>query len=240
MGRHCGGGAGHRHGAQHDHSRAGRVGRRDRRGRTRTAGAASGWRRKKLTQTDATLLSDLRGLVEPTTRGDPQAPLLWTSRSLRNLADALQAMGHRISHYVVADLLRELNYSLQSNRKTREGSNNPDRDAQFGYINAKVTAALAAGEPAISVDTKKKEMVGDFKNAGRELRPKGNPEAVRVHDFKIPNWDVPHRMASMTSPAIPAGSASASITIPQALPSRRSDAGGKPWGAAAIRRQAAC
>jgi len=151
-------------------------------GRIRRPGAG----RKKLTATDATLLSDLRGLVEPTTRGDPEAPLLWTSRSLRNLADALRAMGHRIGHNVVADLLRELNYSLQGNQKTREGSHNADRDAQFGYINGKVTAALAAGEPAISVDTKKKELVGDFKNAGRELRPKGQPEPVRAHDFKIP------------------------------------------------------
>jgi DNA-binding phage protein len=142
--------------------------------------------RKKLTQTDATLLADLRGLVEPTTRGDPTAPLLWTSRSLRNLADALQAMGHRIRHNVVADLLRQLHYSLQSNRKTREGTHNPDRDAQFAYINAKVKAALAAGQPVISVDTKKKELVGDFKNAGRELRPNGQPEPVRVHDFRIP------------------------------------------------------
>ena len=142
--------------------------------------------RKKLTEIDPTLLSDLRGLVEPTTRGDPEAALLWTSRSLRNLADALRTMGHRIGHNVVADLLRDLNYSLQGNRKTREGTHNPDRDAQFGYINAQVAAALAAAEPAISVDTKKKELVGDFKNAGRELRPKGQPEPVRVHDFKIP------------------------------------------------------
>jgi hypothetical protein len=142
--------------------------------------------RKKLTETDPTLLVDLRSLVEPTTRGDPMAPLLWTSRSLRNLADALQAMGHRIKHNVVADLLRQLDYSLQSNRKTREGTNNPDRDAQFEYINTRMKAALAAGQPAISVDTKKKELVGDFKNAGRELRPKGQPEPVRVHDFRIP------------------------------------------------------
>jgi hypothetical protein len=142
--------------------------------------------RKKLTTTDATLLTDLRGLVEPTTRGDPEAPLLWTSRSLRNLAEALREMGHRVGHNVVGDLLRQLNYSLQANRKTREGTHNPDRDAQFGYINGKVSAALTAGEPAISVDTKKKELVGDFKNAGRELRPKGQPEPVRVHDFKIP------------------------------------------------------
>jgi hypothetical protein len=151
-------------------------------GRVRRAGGG----RKKLTVTDATLLSDLEGLVEPTTRGDPQAPLLWSSRSLRNLAEALRAMGHRIGHNVVADLLRQLNYSLQGNRKTREGSDHPDRDEQFGYINTQVSAALAAGEPAISVDTKKKELVGDFKNAGRELRHTGDPEPVRVHDFKIP------------------------------------------------------
>ena len=136
--------------------------------RVRRAGGG----RKKLSETDPTLLSDLQGLVEPTTRGDPQAPLLWTSRSLRNLAEALRTMGHRIGHNVVADLLRQLNYSLQANRKTREGSNTPDRDEQFGYINAQVSAALAAGEPAISVATKKKELVGDFKNAGRELRRK--------------------------------------------------------------------
>jgi len=151
-------------------------------GRTRRPGGG----RKKLTETDPTLLADLQSLVEPTTRGDPTAPLLWTSRSLRNLADALQVMGHRIKHNVVADLLRQLDYSLQSNRKTREGSNNPDRDAQFAYINAEMKAAMAAGQPAISVDTKKKELVGDFKNAGRELRPKGQPEPVRVHDFRIP------------------------------------------------------
>ena len=146
----------------------------------------SGGGRKKLTEIDPTLLSDLKGLVEPTTRGDPEAPLLWTSRSLRNLADALCSMGHRIGHNVVADLLRQLQYSLQSNRKTREGTNHPDRDAQFSYINTQVKAALASGQPAISVDTKKKELVGDFKNAGRELRPKGDPERVRVHDFRIP------------------------------------------------------
>jgi len=151
-------------------------------GRTRRVGGG----RKKLTETDPTLLSDLQSLVEPTTRGDPTAPLLWTSRSLRNLADALQVMGHRIKHNVVADLLRQLDYSLQSNRKTREGSSNPDRDDQFGYINAQMKAALTAGQPVISVDTKKKELVGDFKNAGRELRQKGQPEPVRVHDFKIP------------------------------------------------------
>src|SRR4051794_2589775 len=163
-------------------------------GRVRRPGGG----RKKLTETDPTLLSDLQALVEPTTRGDPQAPLLWTSRSLRNLAEALQAMGHCIGHNVVGDLLRQLNYSLQANRKTREGSATPDRDAQFRYINTQVTAALAAGEPAISVDTKKKELVGDFKNGGRELRPKGDPETVRVHDSRSPNSAAPCPMASTT------------------------------------------
>jgi hypothetical protein len=151
-------------------------------GRVRRPGGG----RKKATEVDPTLPSDLKDLVEPATRGDPEAPLLWTSRSLRNLADALRALGHEIGHNVVGDLLRQLNYSLQSNRKTKEGAHNPDRDAQFGYINTQVKAALTAGQPAISVDTKKKELVGDFKNAGRELRPKGQPEPVRVHDFKIP------------------------------------------------------
>jgi hypothetical protein len=151
-------------------------------GRVRRPGGG----RKKLIETDPTLLSDLKDLVEPATRGDPEAPLLWTSRSVRNLADALCAMGHRVGHNVVANLFRQLNYSLQSNRKTREGTHNPDRDAQFVYINTQMKAVLADGRPAISVDTKKKELVGDFKNAGRELRPKGEPEPVRVHDFKIP------------------------------------------------------
>jgi Rhodopirellula transposase DDE domain len=142
--------------------------------------------RKPLSETDASLIEDLRGLVEPQTRGDPQSPLKWTCKSLRKLSAALRDMGHRVGRTVVGELLRTLGYSLQANRKMREGSNHPDRDAQFGYINERVTAALAAGEPAISVDTKKKELVGDFKNGGREWRPKGAPEEVRVHDFVIP------------------------------------------------------
>ena len=141
--------------------------------------------RKPLTSTDPSLLDDLRELVEPATRGDPETPLKWTAKSLRNLTAGLRRLGHRISHNTVGSLLRELGYSLQANRKTREGTSHPDRDAQFGYINDQVKAALAAGEPAISVDTKKKELVGDFKNSGREWRPKGNPEPVRVHDFLI-------------------------------------------------------
>jgi Rhodopirellula transposase DDE domain len=128
----------------------------------------------------------LETLIEDAIRGDPCSPLRWVSRSLRQLVKALAAQGFKASQRVVANLLRELQYSCQANRKIREGGKHPDRDAQFGHINATVKAALRAGEPAISVDTKKKELVGDFKNNGRELRPKGQPEAVRVHDFKIP------------------------------------------------------
>ena len=151
-------------------------------GRVRRPGGG----RKSLVASDPTLLSDLKDLVEPATRGDPTAPLLWTAKSLRSLAAGLRGLGHRIGHNVVADLLRDLGYSLQANRKTREGTSHPDRDAQFGYINDQVKQSLAANQPAISVDTKKKELVGDFKNGGREYRPKGQPEKVRVHDFRIP------------------------------------------------------
>ena len=146
----------------------------------------AGGGRKSLAATDKTLLRDLRALIEPGTRGDPMAPLLWSAKSLRNLAAELKACGHRIGHNAVAKLLRELGYSLQANRKTLEGASHPDRDAQFNYINDQVKVALAAGQPAISVDTKKKELIGDFKNNGREYRPKGDPEKVRVHDFVIP------------------------------------------------------
>jgi hypothetical protein len=142
--------------------------------------------RKRASAKDPTLLDDLKALVEPTSRGDPMTPLLWTAKSLRNLAAELKESGHDVCHNVVAGLLREMGYSLQGNRKTLEGGNHPDRDAQFRYINAQVTNALTSGQPTISVDTKKKELVGDFKNGGREYRPKGEPEKVRAHDFLIP------------------------------------------------------
>ncbi len=141
---------------------------------------------KPLIETDTNLLNDLRSLVEPDTRGDPQSSLLWTCKSLTKLSRGLREMGHKIGRTLVGELLHELEYSLQGNRKTLEGSKHPDRDAQFRYINGCVNKALAAGAPAISVDTKKKELVGDFRNAGREWRPKGSPEEVRVHDFVIP------------------------------------------------------
>src|SRR5438128_2008542 len=129
---------------------------------------------------DPTLLADLEALVEPTTRGDPESPLRWTCKSVRRLAQALQAQGHQVSRTLVAELLNAAGYSLQANRKTKEGDSHPDRDAQFSRINTQVAAALAEKQPVISVDTKKKELVGDFRNNGREYRPQGNPEAVRV------------------------------------------------------------
>ena len=149
-------------------------------GRVRRAGAG----RKRLTEKDPTLLGDLERLVDGESRGDPERPLRWTAKSLRTLAGELQVQGHPVSARSVAPLLRKLGYSLQANVKTREGASHPDRDAQFRHINTTVASALAAGQPAISVDTKKKELIGDFKNPGRELRPKGEPEQVRTHDFK--------------------------------------------------------
>ena len=142
--------------------------------------------RKRTIDKDPTLLRDLEGLVEPTASGAPESPLRWTAKSTRNLARTLQSMGHRVSHQLVRELLSAAGYSLQANRKTREGPPHPDRDAQFRHITAQVRQFQAAGQPVISVDTKKKELVGDFKNAGRAWRPAGQPEAVRVHDFLIP------------------------------------------------------
>ena len=137
-------------------------------------------------ETEPGLLDALATLVQSAIRGDPEAALLWVSKSQRHLAGALAERGFTASQTLVGRLLRRLGFSLQANRKTREGTNHPDRNAQFEYINAQINAFQAAGQPAISVDTKKKELVGDFKNGGRELRPKGDPEAVRVHDFVIP------------------------------------------------------
>jgi hypothetical protein len=142
--------------------------------------------RKKVVAKDPTLLADLDRLVGPVTRGDPESPLRWTCKSVRKLAEELQQEGHPVSYQTVAELLHAMDYSLQANRKTLEGSQHADRDQQFQYINRKAQQYLRQGQPVISVDTKKKELVGDFKNGGRELRPKGQPEAVRVHDFQIP------------------------------------------------------
>ena len=150
-------------------------------GRVRRAGGG----RKPLVVTNPDLLGELMALVEPGERGDPMSPLRWTCKSLRQLAAELVARGHQISRTVVGDLLKAQKFSLQANSKTNEGGDRLDRAAQFSYLNQSVTTALAARQPVISVDTKKKELVGDFKNAGREWRPQGEPEAVRVHDFLL-------------------------------------------------------
>jgi transposase len=142
--------------------------------------------RKRTVEQDATLKRDLEALVEPVTRGDPESPLRWTCKSVRQLATELKRSGHQTSHRMVAELLHQMDYSLQANRKTLEGASHPDRDAQFHHISDKIREFQAARQPVISVDTKKKELVGKFKNSGRELRPKGDPEKVRVHDFIIP------------------------------------------------------
>jgi len=145
----------------------------------------SGGGRKSGVVLDPSLREELERLVEPTTRGDPESPLRWTCKSVRKLAEELKARGHQTSHRMVAELLHDLGYSLQANQKTLEGSEHPDRNAQFEYLNGAVQQQLWAGEPCISVDTKKKELIGPFKNGGRELRPKGEPEQVRMHDFMI-------------------------------------------------------
>lgn len=153
------------------------------RGRIRRPGGG----RKRTVERDPSLREDLDKLVEPTSRGDPDSPLRWTCKSVRQLASELQRQGHTTSHRMVAELLHEMGYSLQANRKTLEGTGHPDRNTQFEHLNHAVQLQLLAGEPVVSVDTKKKELVGPFKNGGRELRPKGMPEQVRVHDFMIPD-----------------------------------------------------
>lgn len=145
---------------------------------------APGGGRHSLVDLDPTLLQDLEALVEPTTRGDPQSPLRWTCKSTRQLAEELQRQGHPVSYRTVAALLYALDYSLQAPRKTREGASHPDRDGQFEHINQRVRVFQRRGQPVISVDAKKKELVGDFKNGGREWQPQGSPEPVRTHDFE--------------------------------------------------------
>jgi transposase len=142
--------------------------------------------RKALTQADPELTSALEALVEPLTRGDPQSPLRWTCKSTRRLAEELSCQGHRVGYRTVAWLLHEAGYSLQANRKTREGNRHPDRNAQFEFINVQAMRFQKGRQPVISVDTKKKELVGDFRNGGREWNPQGTPEKVRVHDFVDP------------------------------------------------------
>jgi Rhodopirellula transposase DDE domain len=163
----------------------------NRRGAARKAAPAAtrigrqGAGRKRSIDKDPGLLEDLDRLVDPVTRGDPESPLRWTCKSVRRLAEELRQEGHGVSYQTVAELLHDLDYSLQANQKTLEGSHHADRDEQFQYINRKAERYLKQGAPVISVDTKKKELVGDFKNAGREWQLKGQPEPVRVHDCEI-------------------------------------------------------
>ena len=163
-----------RQGKKELHARASKM-----EGRLRRPGGG----RKPTVVEDPSLLVDLERLLEPVTRGDPESPLRWTCKSVRKLAEELERQGHATSYRSVARLLDELGYSLQANRKTREGSSHPERNAQFEYLYAKVRGFQRAGQPVISVDTKKKEQVGDYKNPGREWRPKGKPEEVQIHDF---------------------------------------------------------
>ena len=150
-------------------------------GRVRREGGG----RQAVADGDPTLVADLELLVEPATMGDPERALKWVSKSPAKLADALHAQGHAVSPNTISKLLEDrLGYSRQVNRKTHEGASHPDRNAQFEYINAKVTAAMAAGQPVISVDTKKKELIGNYRNAGSDWRPKANPHRVKVHDFE--------------------------------------------------------
>ena len=148
-------------------------------GRSRLPGGG----RKRAEEHDPDLVAALAALVDPVTRGDPESALLWTTKSTRKLAAELTAAGHRVSDFVVRRLLREMGFSLQANSKTAEGRDHPDRDAQFSYLNDQVKDHQAGGEPVISVDTKKKELVGEYKNKGTEWRPKGDPVKVQVHDF---------------------------------------------------------
>jgi len=149
-------------------------------GRMRRPGSG----RKPITEADPALVENLERLIDPATRGDPESPLRWTSKSGAKLAEVLRGMGHDVVDRTVLRLLKTMGYSLQANKKTREGASHPDRDAQFEHINRTAAAAIAAGEPVISVDTKKRELVGDFKAVGREFEPKGRPVEVRGHDFK--------------------------------------------------------
>jgi hypothetical protein len=151
-------------------------------GQVRRAGGG----RRRVIETDPTVVEDLDRLIDPVTRGDPQSPLRWTSKSLDKLCAALVGMGHEISARTLGKLLKGQGFRLQANEKTREGADHPDRDAQFEYINETVKTALAAGQPTVSIDAKKKELVGDYKAVGREWEPTGKPVEVQGHDFPDP------------------------------------------------------
>ncbi len=200
-------------------------------GRNRRCGGG----RKALSETDPALLDDLLALVSPSERGDPMSPLCWTCRGLRRLAAELRAMGHAIGHTVVGEWLQGQTFSLQANSKPQEGDSHPDRDARFAHINASVARALAEQQPVLSTDTKKKERVGDFKNAGRQWRPQGDPEEVSVHGVLIKELGraVPYGIYDL---AANTGRVSVGMDHDTAeSPCRRSASGGTLSGASAVR-----
>jgi len=170
-----------------DTVRRGRAEAQDLDGASVVRSRRPGGGRKRAEEHDTDLVAALEALIDPVTRGDPMSPLRWTSKSTRSLARTLTGNGHRVSDFVVRRLLRELGYSLQANSKTTEGGQHPDRDAQFGYLNDQAQAHMDAANPVISVDTKKKELVGAYKNVGREWSPAGEPVKVKVHDFIDPD-----------------------------------------------------
>ena len=191
-------------------------------GRIRTAGGG----RKRTSETEETPRTDLESLIAPVTRGDPESPLRWTSKSVRTLADELNRLGHQTSHRMVAALLQELDYRLQATRKTLEGSAHPAREAQFAPIHPQVKAVQAAAQPVIAVDTTTQEWVGNVNHQGRELRPKGTPARVRVHDWAIPAGGkvAPSGVYDPTQHA--GGGMWARIMIPPRVRWRASGAGG--------------
>ena len=201
-------------------------------GRVRRTGGG----RRSVCENDPGVIPALKRLVEPATLGDPMRPLIWVSKSMEKLAATLTQMGHPISADTVCTELVKLGFSRQSNRKADEGSKHPDRNAQFEYINAKVIAAQAQQQPVISVDTKKKELVGNFKNGGTDYRPKGDPRRVNVHDFEDKKLGkvVPYGVYDVT--ATPDSSASGSPATPPSSPCSRSAAGSNAWDGSAIPR----
>ena len=193
--------------------------------------------RKKNTDKDPALLRALKALVESTTRGDPESALLWTARSQRNIVATLKEQGHQTSMKMVSRLLKELGYRLQANSKRLEGMQHPDRNAQFEHISEMSRRQLESNEPVISVDTKKKELVGAYKNAGSELRAKGDPEEVVVHDFVDPQKG---RAAPYGVYDLQENEAWGSATTPASLPCTASVVGGRRWAGQDIQRRSHC
>ena len=225
--------------------RAIRIGTRELRARTAPAGSERrirrpGGGRKRTVEADPRLVRDLEHLIEPTTRGDPESPLRGTCKSVRRLAAELSRQGHTTSHRMVAELLHDLNYSLHGNRKTIEGAGHPDRNAQFEHIAARVRAALRRGDPAISVDTKKKEVVGPSRMAGANGGRRATQSACGCTTSSCRGWGARSPTACMIWGRTRAGSAWGSIMTPRRLPWRAFAGGGSGWAPARIRTPTAC